>query len=67
MTLLINPSFSCLILLTGWLHTCQAFEVVALILTFVAIVCAIVAQVKGKSYSNFYKIGGILLIVAGKY
>ncbi|XP_072047441.1 p53 apoptosis effector related to PMP-22-like [Amphiura filiformis] len=49
---------------SGWLHTCQAFEVVALILTIIGIICAIVAQVKGKSYSHFYKIGGILLIIA---
>lgn len=50
---------------TGWLHTCQAFEVVALLLTLLGVLFALVAQLKGKSFSSFYQIGGALILCAG--
>ena len=52
--------------ITGWLHTCQAFEVVALLLTLLGVLFALVAQLKGKSFSSFYQIGGALILCAGE-
>ena len=59
----LKPSIS---LLTAWIAACQAMVILAMLLTIVGFVLAVVALCKGKLYANFYKLGGVLLFLAGK-
>ncbi|XP_071805422.1 transmembrane protein 47-like [Asterias amurensis] len=52
---------------SAWIAACQAMVILALLLTIVSFVLAVVALCKGKLYANFYKLGGILLFLAAVF
>ncbi len=52
---------------SAWIAACQAMVILALVLTIVSFVLAVVALCKGKLYANFYKLGGVLLFLAAVF
>ncbi|XP_022090345.1 transmembrane protein 47-like [Acanthaster planci] len=51
----------------GWLSACQALTIMALLLTVIGLVLAIIALFKGKRFANLYKIAGVLQFVAAVF